>query len=607
MKLKSVRISYIGVISVLFFISFAFDPSVYTPYHFPKNFIISTLPILILLIIWFYNYLKKKKLTIRFTIIEIILFIRIIWLIITNPDFLLHPSDLGFSVTVGLILITISTRQMDAKKIQKYFFKAIILIGLAQAFIGFYQYFKFSEIPAQYLKTPMLGTIGSANGFGAFIAISIIASVVELYIAKNMKYKIIISIITIFLLLTLLFNGSRGALLGLVFSFIIIFVISILIKRNSSIEKIELFKIIKSNWKVKTITLIVLSLFLAMSTAFLILKDKESSFGRLMVWEISLPMIYENPITGIGHNRYAVEYLNYQAKYFKEKENEKYNYKASNLKQAHNEYLQAFCESGIIGGIIFFSIFLMILITLFKKYLTQNSIHQTALLLIFLYMSIHSFIDSVLHLLPISILFYVILGFTDFKKMFKFKLNKILSLFVIVILFIISLFLINKNVLLYKGYKLWQKGYETGLQRMLEPSIKYYKEALEYLKDKGELEFHLGSAMVLNKSFAEGIYYLEKSTVNFNDKNIYLSLSHAYLRQKKFSVAEYYANRALSMFPSHVAPYLLLGEIYREQGKIEQSKQSLIKCINQETTIQSEQTEQISKDARKLWEKLFGK
>lgn len=83
-------------------------------------------------------------------------------------------------------------------------------------------------------------------------------------------------------------------------------------------------------------------------------------------------------------------------------------------------------------------------------------------------------------------------------------------------------------------------------------------------------------------------------------------MSYASLKQKQFTNAEYYAKIALSMFPSQLAPHLLLGEIYYEQGKIEKSKKSLLKCINKETPIQSIQTDEISKDAKKLWDKFYG-
>ena len=163
-----------------------------------------------------------------------------------------------------------------------------------------------------------------------------------------------------------------------------------------------------------------------------------------------------------------------------------------------------------------------------------------------------------------------------------------------------------KGIHQYHGYIEWEKGVEYTSNHRWKWAIDKYQKALERLPDKGELQFHLGSAMVMSDSYSRGIYFLEKSLQNFNDRNIYLSLSYANLKLRNFNKAENYAKVALSMFPDHLAPHLLLGEIYYKQGKNSESRVSLQKCINRRTHIQSEDVIQIACDAKRLWEKLYG-
>ncbi|HMB98670.1 MAG TPA: hypothetical protein VKM36_09320 [Balneolaceae bacterium] len=140
----------------------------------------------------------------------------------------------------------------------------------------------------------------------------------------------------------------------------------------------------------------------------------------------------------------------------------------------------------------------------------------------------------------------------------------------------------------------WQKA--TG----------HYQHALEYLPDEGELHFHMGAALVMQESPSRGLVHLEHALKNFNDRNIYLSRSLAFTELKQYGKAEENAHTALSMFPDHLAPHLLLGEIYHYTKLENKSKESLLKCIKQQTSVQSDQTKQISEDAADMWKQFYG-
>lgn len=63
------------------------------------------------------------------------------------------------------------------------------------------------------------------------------------------------------------------------------------------------------------------------------------------------------------------------------------------------------------------------------------------------------------------------------------------------------------------------------------------------------------------------------------------------------------ADRASYYYPDLLAPYLLEGEAYHYLGQFEKSKEALMKCINEKTEIKSSDTNQISNEAKKLWDK----
>ena len=67
-----------------------------------------------------------------------------------------------------------------------------------------------------------------------------------------------------------------------------------------------------------------------------------ATFGlRLTYWTVGLAMFRHNPWTGVGLGNFAVAYPRYQY------------LGAAPVQEAHNCYLQAFCETGLFGGLLF--------------------------------------------------------------------------------------------------------------------------------------------------------------------------------------------------------------------------------------------------------------
>ena len=306
-------------------IAFIVDPSVYLPYHTPKNYALIILVSLALVVYFIYKNIRKKKFYLSISGIEILLSVRLVWLVITNPALLTHQSNLGFWILLSLTFLTFLTRQIassntyhpgeslssaitkDARMIN-YFFRTIWIIGLAQALIGFYQLYSFSGFSPQFMKTPMIGTIGSANGYGLFLSISIIAVIAEAKDKKTLTGKIFLLLIFLLMFVSLFINGSRGAVFGLVFSVIIVssFIFFVKkeerdIKNKNNVHFLKWFK--RGRLVILPVILVCLSIFVL----GLYKMNPESSSGRFLVWKLSATMVSDHPRLGVGHGRFAVE------------------------------------------------------------------------------------------------------------------------------------------------------------------------------------------------------------------------------------------------------------------------------------------------------------
>lgn len=591
---------------------FAYDPFAYHAYHTPKNY---SLLIIIASILLFYSYkLYKNKISvIHFTIIEILIGIRLLWIIAWNPSLIYSTDQLGFWILLSLSLTTLLTRQIEpffdtnlsVNKINfnlKLLFRILWICSIVQALMGLWQWYAFGSIVTPEIKTPMIGTIGSANGYGLFLSLALIALIYDWLGQQKWYYKILLSLFGIIIILTIILNGSRGSIFSLILS-LLTFLIIYFYNKN-------ILSKFKRNLKITAFSTLLLLIIGFGIVLYQI--NPESSFGRILVWRISTPMLVDNPVAGVGYGEVAVEYLNYQVKFFENPDHRDYAYKAANLKQVHNEYLQAFCEGGIIGGILFLMIWFLALYKLFiflKSDSQKPNIEYFLMWAILTAILIHGMVDSPLHVLPVAFIAYLLIGLIpDTQKVYKINTSsksiKIMGLILSTVFFI---FILYKSISQYPGYYFWQKGVDQVRTNRWKSAISNYQKAEIYLKNKGELQFHLGSAMVLSGNYSRGIYHLKKSLETFNDRNIYLSLAYGYMKLRDYTLAEQYAKKALSMFPDHLAPHQLLGEIYFYQGNFKLSKESLERCIKKKTKIKSESVKQISDESKKLWERFYGR
>lgn len=284
---------------------------------------------------------------------------------------------------------------------------------------------------------------------------------------------------------------------------------------------------------------------------------------------------------------------------------------SGNLKQTHNEYLQAFCESGIPGGILFLMIWIVAVWRYGKaatseKYDRKFASRHLLLGAVLVLILVHSFVDSQLHVLPVSFIAYMLIGLSPVSRK---KISTVSGwrLIMVIVPFMSLCFLgFFQTLTQYPGYWKWQKGVEMAKKKQWTTAINYYQSALEYLPQKGELQFHLGSALVLSDASTKGLYYLDRAQANFNDRNIYLAKSLALLKLGNLDKAEEQARRAQAMFPDHLAPQLLLARINHSNGNDKIARHYLNACINQRTTIRSDLTRQIAANANHYWQKWYG-
>ncbi|MCA0445323.1 MAG: O-antigen ligase family protein [Bacteroidetes bacterium] len=579
--------------------TFIVDPFVFYSYQTPKNYFL-ILFIQIILIYTMYSALRKKEDGLQLNLIIAILVIRIVWIGFSSAFSLHSLENLNIEYITCLSLLTLIISNLSEIKKHTLFeslVSSFILISVGSALIGFIQLYGNINFDRQLIKTPMVGLIGSPNGFGILMAVGILSCSIKFKMANTIKIKLIMFVLGLILIVALLLNGSRGAQLALAITGLFLFFYSGFFSKKQT-----LLFFIRSQKYLLFALILVVGLF----SIYLYNKNESSSEGRLFIWEVSSKMVIDNPLNGVGYGNYQRDYLYYQASFFQDTLNSHFYIKATNLKQAHNEYLQAFCETGIIGGLLFLLVWGVAFLGIHTELKDGFNEAKWKLFVLgfLLLLGSHALLDTTFHVFPLLILPYLLMGFVSIRYI-KVPLNRYSQIFILMVVVGLIIYQIKKDYNEYKGYKKWYSGYEhAGNGKWLWAKTDY-EDAIKIIPEQGELLFHYGASLVFLGEYSKSLYYLNKSLTYFTDRNIFLTRSLANLKLNNYQKAEEDAKISLSMFPDQLAPHLLLGEIYFHMGNITESKKSLTKCINEDTRIKSEETLQIQHDAKLLWSQLY--
>lgn len=566
----------------------------FTPKHLFFQLMISLLPLIIVI---------GGRIRTRYNFIDVCVLIWLLFPILHTFVFGEFQYSKGYLDTnLYLFIYYLALRSLsDIKQIQKLIKWIVYAAGLISIY-GILQYFNIDPLLGKGYNTyghQVVGTLGNANSMGAFLAITLPLSI---YHGVRGRSPLFIRILIPILISTgLILSFSRGAIVGLVAASLVFLI--------PKIRKL-LHKYVNPTWKrvlIVTGSFILLGLLLVQMYNL----NSDSAKGRLFIGRITVGMIKEQPVSGIGYGRYGVEYLNYQADFFADPDNSIYYDRASNMKQSDNEYLQVWAELGV-TGILAFVVLMGYIISQVIRAATARRFQPNRLLLSIIGISIltpliHSLVDNPLRVLPIQIVFYFCMAATAtaletesdaYRKSFQLsdKARVILVPVTIILIVFISVNTCHKS----RAYLLWQSGQETAAQGNWNDAISEYEQAHELLPGNHELMFHLGAAYSYTKQPKKALPILEEASNNFNDKNLYTVRGATYLQLKQLDRAEENFKSAISMYPNLLLPRLWLAEMYISQNKMEEAKIRLDEIISITPKNVTGQIKSIKLDALKL-------
>lgn len=342
----------------------------------------------------------------------------------------------------------------------------------------------------------------------------------------------------------------------------------------------------------------------------------ESAFGRLLLWKVSLNMIEENPLVGIGFNKFDVAYNNYQADYFAKGNGSNIEkLLADNVRHAHNEYLQIGAEIGLIGLLIFLGIIFSAFKFSVKKSRSNALILLTDEVIInisakagLIALLVFAFFSFPFHILPTLINFTFLLAvISKTNKPFfdeKFTLSPLMiRLAAIIIIASVSIFTIN-NLQLYNTYYKWNDAFIAAKFGYFESVKNEYARLFPVLKNNGEFLFFYGASLSATGNYKEAIKYLEQAKQKFSDPNLYIILGQSYEHLGNFKKAELNLLHASFIVPAKLFPRYLLAKLYYKNNMITKAEETANTILQYKTKIKTTAADEIKTEMKELIEKI---
>jgi O-antigen ligase len=284
-------------------------------------------------------------------------------------------------------------------------------------------------------------------------------------------------------------------------------------------------------------------------------KDLDSVRGRLLIWKVSLTALTEHPVMGLGHNFFAVDYLNYQADYFTSgKGTDKEVWVAGDAEHTFNESLKFILENGTTGGILMI-LFLIMIIRSFRGRTGLVTTSSRAFLIAFAFFSQFSYPLYFLcfKLLLLNQLSIVSGRYT--RDTFNLKRRILVPLFLVV-----GMIAFIGSWQTYTGTRHWNEAHFLKYTDTVSAEDQFGK-AYTYLDDHGLFLYTYGT-FLQDTDIPKSIRLLEKSTGTYTGQKLYEALAKNYESLKRFPEAEQLYRKIHFMIPARLAPQERLMEYY---------------------------------------------
>ncbi len=263
--------------------------------------------------------------------------------------------------------------------------------------------------------------------------------------------------------------------------------------------------------------------------------ERNSGDTRSWDWWVGWEMFVDSPVVGVGLGNYKLNFLASKADFLSTPRGEEYSFYIPRAAQAHNDYVQALAELGLIGVLAILGFIVLLVVSFWLRVLrTTDEAKRMDLLLLacgvvpFL---VHALVSFPTHLPASSLVFITVIGIA-FSRAYGTSTVRTLTLTkwplkasaltVLVIGLTVAGFAVadlSANVLMTKGIQQLQMGNTYVAESLLSKSIRWdFAPRQTY--------YHLASAQLRLNKIDEAWKNLEMCMTRYLDEGVYLTYAN---------------------------------------------------------------------------------
>lgn len=330
---------------------------------------------------------------------------------------------------------------------------------------------------------------------------------------------------------------------------------------------------------------------------------KDSALGRLLIYEISYYTWLNDPVFGVGSNKYRPAFGKEQIQYFREADRDHdQEMVAGHGEYAFNELLLILVEKGLVGLLLFLGVIASVVVSSISNLCEREPGWTRAAILgvisclaAILTFSLFSYPFSIP---AISLNFYfliaVLAAYGKGKMIVSLsKYSRLISVLLFIVCLLLSGWILRTQYRAWQINRLW--GEATALEKVgaYEQAAEEMAPLAEELKFNGGFLFHYGQVLRLAGHCKQAIDILKRADKFTTDPYLFNSLGICYQELGQYQKAEEAYYQSHYLIPHKFYPLYLLAKLYEESGQTGKSKEMATKLLSKPVKISSPAIEEM--------------
>lgn len=308
---------------------------------------------------------------------------------------------------------------------------------------------------------------------------------------------------------------------------------------------------------------------------------------HLLAWKISVGVLTENPLFGIGVGNFQKAYGDAQSTYFEhDNRSERELALANTPHHPVSDLIRITAETGLLGLLLVLGLLVTIFVKGFRA--LKETPENLAILGSLVAFTLAGLLTSPTKSLPVAIILILLIAMCTPRTVRQEKPKRAFKLAYLVMagLVIASAYPRLGN---HKAYRAWANGKLYYNMKIYATAVNAYTPLAKILKHPCFL-IEYGQALSQIGRYEDSITVLREVSQSVSDPMIYNIIGKSYQAMGEYKLAEQNFRKAHYMTPSLVYPNYLLANLYHEMGLHDKTLQCARQVITQKPKRESKET-----------------